>query len=148
MTVINLHSGAEYRRVLAGVAYPRVLITGSRTANRSHLGLIRAELVAMPPGVTIVHGGQGFVEWDGTVVGGVDKLADEVARELGMPVCVFPAKWGLYGRAAGPIRNAEMIKFGIDMCVAFWNGVSRGTLDCMTQARRAGVPVKVVDIEA
>ena len=54
------------------------------------------------------------------------------------------------GNPAGPIRNARMVKAAVDMqmqlgckvpCYAFPLPGSRGTLDCMDQARRAGLEV-------
>jgi hypothetical protein len=50
------------------------------------------------------------------------------------------AKWDLYGKPAGPIRNGEMVKNGGDMCIGFARPGSRGTVDCMKQARKAGIP--------
>ena len=42
---------------------------------------------------------------------GADKLADVVARQYGVRVKPFPADWDTYHKAAGPIRNAQMVKF-------------------------------------
>jgi hypothetical protein len=83
---------------------------------------------------TIIHGG----------ASGADALASECCLRLGVPCEVYKAKWSVYGKAAGPIRNAVMIATKPDLVVAFWDGRSRGTLDCMTQARAAGIAVKVV----
>jgi hypothetical protein len=53
-----------------------------------------------------------------------------------------PADWARYGRAAGHIRNQEMIDTGIDRTLAFPLGRSPGTRGCMRLAKKAGVPVK------
>lgn len=75
---------------------------------------------------------------------GADKMAAEVAKELGWDVLAVPAEWDRYGRGAGHKRNQEMVKMKPDLCVAFWDGESRGTLDCISRAKSAGIKVRVV----
>ena len=61
---------------------------------------------------------------------GVDSLGERFAREYGYKLWRFPADWNAYGRAAGPIRNRQMLEFAMErkpVLIAFWNGVSRGT---------------------
>jgi hypothetical protein len=76
--------------------------------------------------------------------------ADEIARVWALnllddvTVEAHPADWLKNGKAAGPIRNAEMAKAGADLCLAFWDGVSRGTLDMIIQAVKQGIPVKII----
>lgn len=53
---------------------------------------------------------------------------------------VHDADWNEYGRAAGPIRNQEMVDAGADVCLAFPTG-GPGTRDCMRRARDAGIRV-------
>lgn len=55
-----------------------------------------------------------------------------------------PADWKAHGKAAGPRRNQEMADAGADLCLAFWDGESRGTLDMIQRAVRAGIPVRIV----
>lgn len=65
-------------------------------------------------------------------------------REAGMAVTPdpHPAAWNTYGRAAGHIRNSEMIHpRDIDLCLAFGRDNSSGTADCMGKARDAEIPV-------
>jgi hypothetical protein len=53
------------------------------------------------------------------------------------------AKWTLYGRAAGPLRNGAMLKmFRIDLCIALPGAA--GTEDCIRRATAAGIKVKRV----
>lgn len=75
---------------------------------------------------------------------GADALAEEFWRRRGWPVERHPANWGEHGRAAGPIRNSEMVKSGVDMCVAVILDGSKGASHCVKQARKAGVPVILV----
>lgn len=71
---------------------------------------------------------------------GADFLANEWARYRVVPVYSYPANWASDGRAAGPIRNAKMLKeFKPDAVLAFPGG--RGTEDMIQKAERAGVSV-------
>jgi predicted Rossmann-fold nucleotide-binding protein len=71
---------------------------------------------------------------------GADRLAYEWATEREVQVEHFPANWTLYGRAAGPIRNRQMIADGRpDGVVAFPGG--RGTADMICAATEAGLKV-------
>jgi hypothetical protein len=59
----------------------------------------------------------------------------------------YPAQWHKYGRAAGPIRNQQMLAEGKpDLVLAFHDDIdgSRGTKDMVNRARRAGVKVEVI----
>lgn len=78
---------------------------------------------------------------------GADTLGEEYAKQHNIPLKVFPAEWNKYGKAAGPIRNGQMLKYAIAedaMVIAFWDGHSRGTKNMLDQARRAGVECKIV----
>lgn len=72
---------------------------------------------------------------------GVDTVAIQAAQLRGLETLVYPADWGLYGKGAGMIRNGEIIKDGLDMVAAFWDGKSSGTGDMIERARQAGIPV-------
>ncbi len=72
---------------------------------------------------------------------GVDRMAALVAKNLGWTVEVHKARWDLYGKAAGPIRNEEMIKQKPDVVVAFHDVIehSKGTKHCVLTAVKAGI---------
>lgn len=70
---------------------------------------------------------------------GVDKLGEEWAKDHGIPVRVYPARWSELGRKAGPVRNAQMAK-DADRLVAIWDCRSRGTRDMIKRARFLGLP--------
>jgi len=79
---------------------------------------------------------------------GADAIADQWARERNASAgCVqgwcgierFPADWKKRGKAAGPIRNSEMVAAGADMVIAFPG--DRGTADCVSKAKTAGILV-------
>ena len=81
---------------------------------------------------------------------GADRQAEIRARELGLAVEVYPARWDRHGRSAGYRRNVEMLDRLADFphryVIAFSNG-SRGTQHTIDQARRRGIPVRVVGRE-
>lgn len=74
---------------------------------------------------------------------GVDRMAYYYAKDNGIPVKVFPADWNKYGRAAGPIRNSEMAKYGTHL-LAFWDGKSRGTKNMIETAKKHGLIVTII----
>lgn len=105
---------------------------------RGTMAKLHVELVGQGnPGdqITIVHGG----------AFGADYLARECALDyLGWREEIHNPDWNAHGKAAGPIRNEEMAKAGADLCLAFWDGKSRGTLDMITRAVKHGIPVRIV----
>jgi hypothetical protein len=71
---------------------------------------------------------------------GADTLSREWAESRAVDVEPFPADWKKHGRAAGPIRNQQMIDQGRpDLGIAFPGG--RGTADMTKRLRVAGIPV-------
>jgi len=76
---------------------------------------------------------------------GADTIAKEEALNLGYGVISVPAKWEIYGRAAGPIRNAEMLTYHPDLVLAFHLDISKskGTANMVMQTQAARVPVIV-----
>lgn len=76
--------------------------------------------------------------------GGVDLYAEEWAISKGHTPEAHPAPWTKFGKAAGMIRNAEMVNLGADVCFGFPGPSSRGTVDCMKKARAAGIETKEI----
>ena len=71
---------------------------------------------------------------------GADRLARQWAEENGIPVQTFQADWKAHGKAAGPLRNEQMLRDGRpDGVIAFPGG--RGTSDMVSKAEAAGVKV-------
>jgi aspartokinase-like uncharacterized kinase len=71
---------------------------------------------------------------------GADDLASSWAQFNGVPQRKFPADWKAHGRAAGPLRNQQMLTEGKpDLVIAFPGG--KGTADMVRRARAAGVEV-------
>jgi len=64
---------------------------------------------------------------------GVDRVvAEHIRSTMDDPVEIWPADWAAHGKAAGPIRNANMITGNGEAMAtelwAIWDGLSRGTL--------------------
>ena len=74
---------------------------------------------------------------------GADALGERYAQERGFQLETYPADWQAHGRAAGPIRNAEMAEVA-DALIAFWDGQSRGTANMISLAKSKGLSVAVV----
>lgn len=70
----------------------------------------------------------------------------DVAQFCECELVRFEADWEKHGRAAGPIRNAEIVA-ACDKLIAFWDGKSRGTQDAIKKARAAGKLLAVVNVE-
>ncbi len=74
---------------------------------------------------------------------GADRLAENYARKRGIPLSVYPANWNADGKAAGFIRNKQMVDLA-DELISFWNGTSRGTKHTIDLANAKGIPVNVI----
>jgi hypothetical protein len=75
---------------------------------------------------------------------GADTFAGKWAASRKIEVVKVPAQWKRYGnRAAGPIRNAEMLTKAPGMVIAFRGG--KGTADMVRKARIKRVPVVVIE---
>ena len=75
---------------------------------------------------------------------GADSIAIEWAESWQIITTVYPADWDTHGKAAGPIRNQQMIDLETaDLVLAFPGG--RGTEDMIRRAKKAGIPVLRVD---
>ena len=85
--------------------------------------------------ITLVHGD----------ARGVDRLAGVTGDGLGWTVKCEPAKWDVYHKAAGAIRNRVMLDMRPDLVLAFHDNIdqSRGTRDCMNEALKRGIPVRL-----
>lgn len=71
---------------------------------------------------------------------GADFLAREWCRLRRVPCVTYSANWKEDGPAAGPLRNALMLRdFKPDRVLAFPGG--RGTADTVRKARKAGICV-------
>ena len=75
---------------------------------------------------------------------GADTLAERYATENGFVIHRFPAEWKKYGRAAGPIRNQQMINFIKDkssVVIAFLSKDTVGTRRTVQLAKKNNIEV-------
>ncbi len=79
---------------------------------------------------------------------GADALAAAAGRRAGIEVNEFPADWQRHGRAAGPIRNQQMLDEGKPHLVIAFDASGRGTTDMVRRAKTAGVFVCVLDADS
>ncbi len=114
----------------------RVLCCGDR--NWTSYEIIRRELEKLDDYTTVING----------CAKGADSISAYIARQLNYPVIDFPANWNKYGRAAGPIRNKQMLDEGKpDLVLAFHTDIknSKGTKNMIEQAK--GRRIKVILIK-
>lgn len=113
----------------------RVLLTGSRAyPGPSPIYSALGAVLARHGPFTLVHGACST---------GADFYAHEWATaHPEVTEIKYPASWEAYGRVAGPMRNAHMVKDGADLCLAFPMPEGKGTQHTMELARAAGIPVR------
>ena len=118
----------------------KIIIAGSRTiTDERHTLIAFRDFIGSLGDVThvkkviIVHGG---------CPTGPDAHAATFNDLFGWETVVFPADWTKYGKAAGPIRNQQMVDYS-DALVAVWDGKSRGTQGIIRMAKRKGIPMWV-----
>jgi hypothetical protein len=78
---------------------------------------------------------------------GADRHAKSFLKSAGWPFKEFYADWAKYGKAAGPIRNHEMIDYGAELLIAFPDSDSRGTKECAIYAASKGVELYFPELE-
>ena len=119
----------------------KILVCGGRNFNDKDflfqslddfVETLRGSVIPMadPPKIRIISGG----------ARGADTLAAIYARERGCGLKIYPAEWGLWGNAAGPIRNQRMLEEeNPDVVFAFRGG--KGTFDMISKSKRQGFKV-------
>ena len=105
----------------------KIAIVGSRDITVTDIGRYISD------GEEIVSGG----------AAGVDCCAAEYAKEKGIKLTVFLPQYERYGRAAPIVRNKQIVDYA-DKVVAFWNGISKGTLSVIKYAEKTGKPCSVI----
>jgi hypothetical protein len=114
-----------------------IVVTGSRTWTDKER--IRQRLLHYKPDL-VVTGGHKYKDETKSA----DALAKQVCEEEGIPCETRKANWRQYGSFAGFLRNAEMLdEFNPDLVLAFWDGFSSGTKNCIQSAYHRGITVEV-----
>lgn len=74
---------------------------------------------------------------------GADTMAARLWEARGLATEAHPADWDRLRRAAGGIRNQEMVDRGADLALAFPDPKSKGTWDCVRRIEAAGIELRV-----
>ena len=115
----------------------RLIVNGSRTFD--DYALLEKKLDAIISDLEDVEIVSGHAR-------GADSLGERYAKEHGIPCKVMPAEWKKYGKAAGIIRNQQMIDYAkeeIPLLVTFWDGKSHGTKHTIEKAMKDGIQVVI-----
>lgn len=114
-----------------------ISIIGSRSFNDALLfnKAVNEIIESINEPVTIISGG----------AKGADSLAATYAKQNNLPLLEYKPDWKKYGRGAGPVRNAQIIS-DADLIIAFWDGVSKGTLDAINKAKKMNKLVHLVQL--
>lgn len=110
----------------------RLAIVGSRTFDDWEL--FKREVNKVKTKEEIVSGG----------ARGADHFAEVYANEYNLSIKVFKADWDRYGKKAGFKRN-KLIEEYSDMCIAFWDGKSRGTAHTISLFKKGNKEIKVIE---
>ena len=114
----------------------RVLICGGRDfADQALFDLVMAAL-----GAKLATKGLKITEVISGAAKGADTMGEVWATANNIPLRCFPANWSQHGKAAGPLRNEQMLVEGKPNLVVAFHGGS-GTRHMVHIARKAGVKV-------
>lgn len=129
---------AANREIIEMLDQYRVIVAGGREFNDYELLMSKCDYYLqnkLKEGRVVIVSGHAT---------GADSLGERYAQERGLECEQYPADWKTHGRAAGPIRNAQMAEVA-DALIAFWNGQSRGTANMINLAKSKGLKVAVVN---
>jgi hypothetical protein len=112
----------------------RIAITGDRNAKEIYRRQISEALQRLPEGSFAILG---------DCPTGVDAIALELCEDMGIDHVVERADWKRYGPGAGPVRNSCMLDRRPEQVWWFHTSLqaSKGTKDCVGQARSRGLPI-------
>ena len=106
----------------------KVAVIGSRGINVSNIGEY------LPENCTEIVSGGAL---------GVDSCAEKFAIQNDIKLTVFLPEYKKYGHAAPIVRNKQIVEYS-DEVIAFWDGLSRGTLSVIKHCEKIGKPCKIV----
>lgn len=114
------------------MSYKRLFVAIIGSRGYTNLDAVRRYVMSLPPNSLVISGG----------ARGVDTVAEQTARQCGLPVKIFPADWNKHGKQAGYLRNVQIVE-AADYVVAFWDGESKGTAHTIRIARQKGKRVEI-----
>ena len=113
----------------------RLMVTGSRTWDDKEVIVHELQFIAKKYNNVVLVSGH---------ADGADKLAEEVASELGWATEIHEPDWKLNGASAGYKRNSTMLDTGVQSVLAFHKDGSKGTADAIRKAKDRKVPTRVL----
>ncbi len=116
----------------------KIIVCGTRTFNYySLLADTLDEITLKMRDVIIITG----------AAKGADQLAEKWAFKNWFTVMRYHPDYQKYGKVAPIKRNQEMANTKAHLCIAFWDGKSRGTKDMIERARQAEIKTKIIRYE-
>ena len=106
----------------------KIAVIGSRSITSVDIGRYLPEMCD-----EIVSGG----------AAGVDRCAEEYARNKGIRCTVILPEYERFGRAAPIVRNKAIVEYA-DLVFAFWDGGSKGTLSVIKYSKQIGKPCEII----
>lgn len=124
----------------------RLLVVGSRSFTNYDIffDMMLGEMMKLDDmsEVEIVSGG----------AEGTDSMAKRFAEEHDMKFTEFFADWDGQHKKAGYIRNKHMHEYISEvpdrLCIAFWDGESKGTTHSFELAKKYNNPIKIIDVSS
>ncbi len=116
----------------------KLAVIGSRGFNDFNLLCQKLDILMERKEITLIISGGAK---------GADSLAERYAEERGIPTQILKPDWEKFGKSAGFRRNADIID-ACEVCIAFWDGKSKGTLHSIGLAKKKGIPVKVIELDS
>lgn len=77
---------------------------------------------------------------------GIDHMAEKYAKKRKIPTKIFHADWKTFGKAAGPMRNVEIVNECTHV-LAFLGEGSKGTASTIRIARNVHKPLTVINLK-
>lgn len=112
----------------------KLAVVGSRNFNDySLMKKYLDKIHSVEPITCIISGG----------AAGADALSEVWAHENNISTLIFKPNWNKYGKRAGFIRNEDIIK-SCDKCIAYWDGVSKGTKHSINLCKKYSKKCKIV----
>lgn len=112
----------------------KVAVIGSRCFKSFNLQQLLSHL---PPQTTKLVSGGAI---------GVDRLAEDAAKSLDIPIKIFLPDYDLFGRQAPLARNRLIVDYA-DLVLAFWDNQSRGTAYTLNYCIDTNKPFQIFTIQ-
>ena len=113
----------------------RLMVTGSRTWTDGEAIALELQFIAKKYKNVVLVSGHAI---------GADRIAEEVATDLGWVIEIHEPDWKLNGDSAGYKRNTTMLETDVQAVLAFHKDGSKGTADTIKKAKERKIPTRVL----